>query len=63
MHQNKLAEAEPLISRALHIHEEVLGARHSDTATSLSGLAGLLLVQGKQTEAELLFRCALGMAT
>ena len=40
-------QAEPLYPRALAIREQVLGADHSDTASSLNNLAFLYVDQGK----------------
>jgi tetratricopeptide (TPR) repeat protein len=52
-------QAEPLLHRALDIHERVLGPDHPDTATSLNALASLYDDQGKYKQAEPLFQRAL----
>jgi tetratricopeptide (TPR) repeat protein len=53
--------AEPLYRRALAIEEQSLGPQHPDVATSLSGLAALLLATNRMGEAELLMRRALAI--
>jgi tetratricopeptide (TPR) repeat protein len=55
-------EAEPLLKRALTIHEQQLGATHPHTAASLSMLARLYLHQGKYGEAEPLWQRALAIS-
>ncbi len=57
--QGKYAEAEPLLKRALAIHEQQLGATHPNTASSLNNLAGLYRSQEKYAEAEPLLKRAL----
>src|SRR5260221_483946 len=52
-------EAERLYQHALSIEEQVHGADHPDTATSLNNLAGLYHTQGKYAEAEPLYQRAL----
>ncbi len=52
-------EAGPLLQHALVICEQVLGASHSDTATSLNNLAALYDDQGKYEQAEPLYQRAL----
>jgi tetratricopeptide (TPR) repeat protein len=59
--RGKNAEAEPLYRKALAVREEVLGPKHSDTATSYNLLAVNLQVQGRPREAEGLFRRALAV--
>ena len=54
--QGKLAEAEPLLRRALKGCEQQLGAQHPSTLTVVNNLAMLLQAQGKLAEAEPLFR-------
>jgi tetratricopeptide (TPR) repeat protein len=51
--------AEPLYQQALTIHQEQLGIKHPDTATSLNNLAYLYNAQGRYTEAEPLYQQAL----
>jgi len=53
--------AEPLLRRALHMREQLLGETHPDVALSLQGLATLYWEQGKPDEAEPLFLRALGV--
>ena len=53
------AEAEPLLQRALHIREKVLGAEHPDVAQSLNNLAELYRIQGRYKQAEPLYQRAL----
>ncbi len=59
--QGKYAEAEPLLTRALSIHEQLLGDMHHSTATSLNHLATLYRDLGKYTEAESLYKRALSI--
>jgi tetratricopeptide (TPR) repeat protein len=54
-----LAEAEPLLKRALTIRERTLGPQHPDLATSLNNLALLYMDNGHFAEAEPLLRRAL----
>ncbi len=55
------SEAEPLLVRALSIHEQHSGVDHLDTARSLSNLAELYRQQGKYEQAEPLFQRALSI--
>ncbi len=55
----KLAEAIPLARRALELREQALGPTHPDVATSLSGLAGLLLFTADYAEGKRLYERAL----
>jgi Tetratricopeptide repeat len=48
---NRLQEAEPLMRRALRIHEQSYGPDHPDVATGLNNLA--LLLKGQHAKAEL----------
>ena len=57
----EFTEAEPLVGRALAIHQKVLGEDHRDTARSYNNLAGNLNDQCKYAEAEPLFRKALAI--
>ncbi len=52
--QEKFAEAEPLLQRALHIRTGALGPTHSEVALTIEDLAGLYLAQGRHVEAEAL---------
>jgi tetratricopeptide (TPR) repeat protein len=52
------AQAEPLFIKALEIHEQVLGDRDADTASTLHDLAWLYLDQGRYKEAEPLYQRA-----
>ncbi|MBV8555132.1 MAG: tetratricopeptide repeat protein, partial [Planctomycetaceae bacterium] len=54
----KYAEATSAARQALAIREAALGARHPDTATSLSSLAGLLEAQGEYAAAKPLYEQA-----
>lgn len=45
--QGNISEAEPLYRRSLSIREKGLGPEHSDVATSLSDLAGVLAQQAR----------------
>ncbi|MFI5459990.1 MAG: tetratricopeptide repeat protein [Isosphaerales bacterium] len=58
---NRLAEAEPLLRRALATSEASLGADHPLVATELNNLAVLLQATNRLTEAEPLFRRALAI--
>ncbi len=51
----RYTEAEPLVQRALAIHEQALGLEHPDTASSLNNLANLYHAQGKYDEAKPLY--------
>ena len=55
---NRLAEAEPLMRRALAIDEQSFGPGHPKVATDLNNLAALLQDQGHWLEAVALFRKA-----
>src|SRR5207248_2122813 len=56
---NRLAEAEPLMRRALATDERSLGAEHPKVATDLNNLAQLLQATNRLAEAEPLMRRAL----
>src|SRR4051794_3980610 len=56
---DRVAEAEPLLRRALDIRERVLGLEHPDVATSLGNLAVILTMRGRSAEVEPLLRRAL----
>jgi len=56
---DRLSDAEPLLKRALQIHETTFPAAHSNTATALSNLAGLYQAQKRLAEAEPVFKRAL----
>ncbi len=58
---NRLAEAEPLIRRALAIDEQSYGAEHPDVARDLNNLALLLKATNRLAEAEPLMRRALAI--
>ena len=58
---NRLAEAEPLMRRALAIGEKSFGPDHPNVAISLNNLARLLQATNRLTEAEPLFRRALAI--
>jgi hypothetical protein len=49
---NRLAEAEPLVHRALAIDEASFGPDHPTVATRLNNLAGLLRAANRLAEAE-----------
>ncbi len=53
---NRLAEAEPLMRRALAIDEQSYGAEHPNVANDLNNLATLLKVTNRLAEAEPLMR-------
>lgn len=57
----RLAEAEPLLQRALAIREAALDEEHSDVAKSLNNLARLYQEQGHLKKAEPLFERSLGI--
>lgn len=59
--QGALAEARPLVERALAIYEKQLGPEHPDTAASLNNLARLLHDLGALAEAHPLFLRALAI--
>ena len=59
---NRLAEAEPLMRRALAISEASLGPDHPDVATGLNNLARLLKATNRLAEAEPLMRRALAIS-
>jgi tetratricopeptide (TPR) repeat protein len=61
LHTNRLAEAEPLLRRALAIDEKSYGPEHPDVATDLNNLAGLLQATNRLAEAEPLMRRALAI--
>ena len=52
--QGKHGEAQPLLERALAIHEELSGAESIETAVALAKLACLYSEQGKDSESQLL---------
>lgn len=56
---NRLAEAEPLMRRALEISEAAYGPEHPDVAIRLNNLARLLQATNRLAEAEPLMRRAL----
>ena len=56
---NRLAEAEPLMRRALTIDEQSYGPEHPHVAIDLNNLARLLQATNRLTEAEPLMRRAL----
>ncbi len=56
---NRLAEAEPLMRRALKIDESALGPDHPEVATDLNNLAQWLRATNRLAEAEPLMRRAL----
>lgn len=55
------ADAEPLIRRALMIHEQLLGPSHTNVASSLGNLASVLQATNRLAEAEPLKRRALAI--
>ena len=57
--QAQYAKAEPLLVRALKIHEEWLGMNHLSTALSLNNLGSLYMAQGRYKEAEQFLKRAL----
>jgi tetratricopeptide (TPR) repeat protein len=59
---NRLAEAEPLMLRALTITEASYGPDHPEVAIDLNNLAGLLQDTNRLTEAEPLMRRALAIS-
>ena len=58
---NRLAEAEPLMKRALAIDETSYGPEHPRVATQLNNLAQLLQATNRLTEAEPLMKRALAI--
>ena len=58
---NRLAEAEPLMRRALAIDEQSFGDQHPQVATGLNNLALLLQATNRLAEAEPLMRLALAI--
>jgi tetratricopeptide (TPR) repeat protein len=58
---NRLAEAEPLVRRALKIDEASLGPDHPDVGRDLNNLAFLLKATNRFAEAEPLYRRALAI--
>ena len=58
---NRLAEAEPLMRRALAIDEQSFGAEHPSVAIDLNNLAQLLKATNRLAEAESLMRRALAI--
>lgn len=56
-------EAEPLLRRAVAIQRSSLGARHPETAVTMSNLANVLLARRRVAEAETLQRTALEALT
>jgi len=58
---NRLAEAEPLMRRALEIDEASFGPEHPEVAADLSNLAMLLQATNRLAEAEPLMRRALAI--
>jgi CHAT domain-containing protein len=59
--EGRYAEAVKSARRALAIHEEVLGERHSETATTLNNLASVLQAQANYAEARPLYERALAI--
>jgi CHAT domain-containing protein/phage tail protein X len=59
---NRLAEAEPLMRRALAISEKSFGPEHPDVVTVLNNLALLLQANNQLAEAEPLMRRALAIS-
>jgi tetratricopeptide (TPR) repeat protein/transcriptional regulator with XRE-family HTH domain len=59
--RGQYAEGEPLLQRALALREQLLGAQHRETATSLGNLAIFYLQQGKYSQAEPLYQQALAI--
>ena len=59
---NRLAEAEPLIRRALAIDEKSYGPQHPEVATDLNNLASLLQDTNRLAEAEPLMQRAVAIA-
>jgi len=53
------AQAEPLLQRSLAIREQVSGAEHTETASSLNDLAQVYVYEGKYEQAEPLYQRAL----
>jgi len=49
--QGKYEYAEPLLQRALAIHEQVLGPLHPNTITLLSNYVGLLRIMNRTEQA------------
>jgi len=58
---NRLAEAEPLMRRALATDEQSFGDQHPKVAMGLNNLAELLRITNRQAEAEPLMRRALAI--
>ena len=58
---NRMAEAEPLMRRALDIGERAYGKDHPESPDGLNNLALLLEATNRMAEAEPLFRRALGI--
>ena len=58
---NRIAEAEPLIRKALELDRKNLGSNHPNIAVRLNNLANLLKSTNRLTEAEPLMRLALKM--
>ena len=58
---DRLAEAEPLLRRALAIDEKRYGSQHPEVATVLNNLAHLLQATNRPAEAEPLMRQALAI--
>jgi tetratricopeptide (TPR) repeat protein len=56
---NRLADAEPLMRRALKIDEQSYGENHPTVARDLNNLAGLLKATNRLADAEPLYRRAL----
>ena len=52
--QGKCSEAQPLLERALSIHEELSGTESIETAVALAKLSCLYCEQGKDAESQLL---------
>ena len=57
--RSEYKEAEPLLRRALAMHEKKLGPAHPQTAATMNNLASLLLATGRAAQAEPLQRRSL----
>jgi tetratricopeptide (TPR) repeat protein len=55
LNQERYAEAEPLLEKALKLRTNLFGEEHLSVAESLSSLAGMYLVNGRYAEAESLY--------
>src|SRR5205807_563436 len=59
--EKRFEDAEPLLRRALAIHEKELGPDNPAVAVTLDDLAGVCRDQWKNTEAERLYKRALSL--